>query len=80
MIAINQKILDRVTLAEELKQGVSQYIPSDAVKKFLAANDETDICLALPKLTSVKARLSDYEGEIGACALAKLPEDMPLEQ
>jgi len=65
IIASNQKIADRLTLASELKLGLSVYSPSSATSQYLKEAPVHEIALNLPNLLLPKTRLDDFTGDIG---------------
>jgi hypothetical protein len=50
IIAMNQKISDRIILAEELKLGLSSYVPSTEVLAFLKKAKIQELAIIFPVL------------------------------
>lgn len=69
IIANSHKIMDRLTLVDQLKQhlpgGMSFFVPTKPALEFLLAAKTETIALALPPLQLPKVKLSEYAGPQG---------------
>ena len=72
---MNQKISDRIILAEELKLGLSSYVPSTEVLAFLKKAKVQELAILFPTLQLPRTILDKFEGEVGEHVLNNLSGD-----
>ena len=72
---MNQKIGDRIILAEELKLGLSSYVPSTEVLTFLKKAKVQELAIICPSLQLPRTILDKFEGEVGEHVLNNLSGD-----
>lgn len=66
ILGTNQKIYDRLTLAQEIKLGLSMYTPSAETQKYLKDAVVHELAMILPpSLVIKKCALDDFTGEVG---------------